>query len=344
MGVKGLTAFLRFYKRGALFRNVTINEFRGQTLAVDANEQLHFCWRMDQQNFVNIMINHAKMLRKNDINPIYVLDGGPVDLKNMEISQRQQQKKTNIEKEANLTKESSKKLEDILAKQATHDTLESALYDPLLNAEEKKQKAKQVQKIEAAIKKDKKKLEELENESNKVKIAIGFDKKQAFKMLRNSLVDLNFEVVQAIGDSEKECTRLVKTGKAHIVASNDGDAFTFGAPVIVRDIIPSDVVHQTHMYKLEDVIQSLGENWSMDMFVDFCILCGGDFLRTKEEVKPLEARALIQKFKTIENIIESKELIRNEFGDDYLRMVALVRRYYTDPDFYGKIKIKNKNT
>ena len=49
-------------------------------------------------------------------------------------------------------------------------------------------------------------------------------KEDAMKMLRM----LGCPVIQAPGEAEAQCVELVKTGKAHAVATDDMDALTFG--------------------------------------------------------------------------------------------------------------------
>lgn len=53
---------------------------------------------------------------------------------------------------------------------------------------------------------------------------------------------------------------------------------------------------------LEDVLKEL--NFSMEEFIDFCILCGCDYLPTIQGLGPGNALKLIKEYRSLERIIE----------------------------------------
>jgi len=97
-------------------------------------------------------------------------------------------------------------------------------------------------------------------------------KNDAIKMLRM----LGCPVVEAPSEAEAQCVELVKGGKAHAVATDDMDALTFGTPKMYKGFKgrKDPVIEIT----LAPILEAL--NFSMEQFVDFCILCGCDYTGT----------------------------------------------------------------
>ncbi|KAK7945345.1 hypothetical protein WMY93_001073 [Mugilogobius chulae] len=111
---------------------------------------------------------------------------------------------------------------------------------------------------------------------------------------------LGVPVVQAPGDAEAFCAQLVKRGVVHAVASEDMDTLPFGAALLIRQLNGSknsEVIE----YSLVKLLNKL--NISQKEFVDLCILLGCDYCDKISGLGPKRALDLIQKHRTIEQVV-----------------------------------------
>ncbi|XP_062259978.1 probable flap endonuclease 1 homolog [Platichthys flesus] len=106
--------------------------------------------------------------------------------------------------------------------------------------------------------------------------------------------------IQAPGDAEALCARLVRDGTVDAVASEDMDTLPFGANTVIRQLNAkkdSDVTE----YSLSKLLEKL--QISHEEFVDLCILLGCDYCDKITGLGPRRALTLIQKHRTIENVV-----------------------------------------
>nr|XP_057924591.1 probable flap endonuclease 1 homolog isoform X1 [Doryrhamphus excisus] len=111
---------------------------------------------------------------------------------------------------------------------------------------------------------------------------------------------LGVPMLQAPGDAEAFCAWLVKRGTAEAVSSEDMDTLPFGAHVMIRHLNAkrdSDVVEYS-LPKLLEILQLTHME-----FVDLCILLGCDYCDKITGFGPKRALTLIQKYRTIEDVV-----------------------------------------
>ncbi|XP_059200012.1 probable flap endonuclease 1 homolog [Centropristis striata] len=111
---------------------------------------------------------------------------------------------------------------------------------------------------------------------------------------------LGVPVIQAPGDAEALCACLVREGTVDAVASEDMDTLPFGANILIRQLNAkrdSEVVE----YSLPKLLEKL--QISHKEFVDLCILLGCDYCDKIPGLGPKRALALIQKHRTIEDVV-----------------------------------------
>ncbi|KAI8973340.1 PIN domain-like protein [Mycotypha africana] len=108
--------------------------------------------------------------------------------------------------------------------------------------------------------------------------------------------------VEAPCEAEAQCAELARSGKVFAAASEDMDTLTFKSPILLRHLtfsearkMPIDEVH------LDKVLEGLG--FTMEQFVDLCILCGCDYTESIKGVGPKSAYTLIKEHKTIDEAI-----------------------------------------
>ncbi|XP_018532702.1 probable flap endonuclease 1 homolog [Lates calcarifer] len=111
---------------------------------------------------------------------------------------------------------------------------------------------------------------------------------------------LGVPFIQAPGEAEALCAQLVREGTVDAVASEDMDTLPFGASVLIRQLNAkrdSEVIE----YSLPKLLEKLQINH--EEFVDLCILLGCDYCDKISGLGPKRALTLIQKHRTIENVV-----------------------------------------
>ncbi|XP_070829415.1 probable flap endonuclease 1 homolog isoform X1 [Chaetodon trifascialis] len=111
---------------------------------------------------------------------------------------------------------------------------------------------------------------------------------------------LGVPVIQAPGDAEALCAWLLREGTVDAVASEDMDTLPFGASILIRQLNAkrdSEVIE----YCLPKLLEKL--QITHQEFVDLCILLGCDYCDKIAGLGPKRALTLIQKHRTIENVV-----------------------------------------
>ncbi|HKZ63595.1 MAG TPA: flap endonuclease-1 [Thermoplasmata archaeon] len=119
---------------------------------------------------------------------------------------------------------------------------------------------------------------------------------------------LGVPCVQAPGEGEAQAARMAQTGDAWAAASQDYDAFLFGAPVLVRNLalsgkrkLPRKDVYVDVTPEQSDLAATLAKlGLTREQLVDLGILIGTDFNDGVKGIGPKKALALISRHGTIE--------------------------------------------
>eukprot|EP00742_Colponemidia_sp_Colp-10_P020143 GILJ01023443.1.p1 GENE.GILJ01023443.1~~GILJ01023443.1.p1 ORF type:complete len:310 (+),score=75.64 GILJ01023443.1:107-931(+) len=123
-------------------------------------------------------------------------------------------------------------------------------------------------------------------------------------------------VVQAAGEAEAQCADLVRNKLAWAVATEDMDALTFGSQILLRHLNYGDSKGRSIVeIHLEKVLESSG--YTMEMFIDLCILLGCDYTGKIHGIGPIKAWDGILQHKTIEKLIESLDKEKFKVPEDF---------------------------
>jgi flap endonuclease-1 len=156
--------------------------------------------------------------------------------------------------------------------------------------------------------------------------------------------------VIAASEAEAQCSAMVKGGKVFGVATEDMDALTFGANILLRHMTFSEArkmpVQEIHY---EKVLKGL--ELEASSFIDLCILMGCDYCDTIRGVGPKRAFEMIQKHKSIEEIIKNIDTkkfdipenwnykrARELFVEPEITPVETLELKWTAPDEDGLVK------
>ncbi|KAH7571225.1 hypothetical protein JRO89_XS04G0002800 [Xanthoceras sorbifolium] len=149
-------------------------------------------------------------------------------------------------------------------------------------------------------------------------------------------------VVEAPSEAEAQCAALCKSGKAFLylssglfqvyaVASEDMDSLTFGAPRFLRHLMdPSSRKTPVMEFEVAKILEEL--NFSMDQFIDLCILSGCDYCESIRGIGGQTALKLIRQHGSIENILENINKDRYQIPEDWPYQEA--RRLFKEPEVF----------
>lgn len=158
-------------------------------------------------------------------------------------------------------------------------------------------------------------------------------------------------VIDAPCEAESTCAALCAAEKVWAVGTEDMDALTFGASVLLRHLTSADAKKVPPMeYHLADVLAGLG--LSMAQFIDMCILCGCDYTDKIKGIGPETALKKVREYGSLEKLLQSNDKVTADdkvpqmLRDNYKEVqrlfthpeivdVQAVELKWTDPDVEG---------
>jgi len=257
---------------------ITLNDLRGKSLAVDANNYLYqFLSLVRTRNgtplkdsagnitshLAGLMTRSTRLILDFGIDLVFVFDGKPPELKSKEIAKRRQQRDQ--------------------AHQAWQQALESGDYKKAFS------KAVMTSRLTKSMIEDAKKLLSL----------------------------LGIPYVQALGEAEAQAAFMAKQGDVWGANSKDYDTLLFGTPKLVRfltihgkEYLPSKGITRPikpELISLRGFL--LHHEITLPQLIDIAILVGTDFNEGIKGVGPKTALKLIREYGKIENL-PKKHLIK----------------------------------
>ncbi|CAJ0571256.1 unnamed protein product, partial [Mesorhabditis spiculigera] len=136
-------------------------------------------------------------------------------------------------------------------------------------------------------------------------------------------------VVEAPCEAEAQCAALAKAGKVYGAATEDMDALTFGASVLLRHMTFSEAKKMPiKQFNLEAAMKGL--NLSREEFVDLCIMLGCDYCPTIRGIGPKRAIELIRQYKSIDSVLENIDTKKYAVPEDW--NYARARELFLNPE------------
>jgi len=132
-------------------------------------------------------------------------------------------------------------------------------------------------------------------------------------------------VVMAPAEAEAQCAELCKGGKVYAAATEDLDTLTFGSKKLVRNLfVPEAQKKPILEVDLALALEQLGV--TMDQFIDFCILCGCDYIDSIKGLGPQTGIKLIIEHKSIEEALPNSEAAKKQApSEEWLERLKSVR-------------------
>lgn len=137
-------------------------------------------------------------------------------------------------------------------------------------------------------------------------------------------------------EAEAQCAALVRAGKAFAVGTEDMDALTFGANVLLRNLSFSEARKMPiREFALDKALAEL--EMTMPEFIDLCILLGCDYCDTIRGIGPHRAITLIKQHRSIDEVLKHLDTKKHPVPEDWMYKEArelFLHPEVADPESY----------
>jgi len=118
-----------------------------------------------------------------------------------------------------------------------------------------------------------------------------------------------------IGEGEAYASKLCQKGYGDYVLTEDMDTMAYACPKLIRNCVDRSIKRKDIISVInhKDVLK--GFELTQDKFIDFCILCGCDYLDSIPKIGWVTALKLIKKYPSIDKLIKETEYT---FPENYL--------------------------
>jgi flap endonuclease-1 len=158
---------------------------------------------------------------------------------------------------------------------------------------------------------------------------------EARKLLRL----MGIPVIEAPGEAEAQCSALASSGLVYATGSEDMDSLTFGTSILVRHLTFSEQrklpIKEIHLNRVLDELK-----FTMDQFIDLCILLGCDYCESIRGIGPVRALDLMKKHGSLEEIV--KHLDKEKYSIPESFDFDSVRNLFKSPDVTDPSKLVDK--
>jgi 5'-3' exonuclease len=325
MGIKNLNKFLRDVCP-QVYKTTHISDYAYKKVAIDISIYLYKFKICFNEKWLTSMLNFVCSLRKNQLHPVFVYDGGYLPEKMNEKKERSE-KKISIHTRINLLKNS-------LNTYYTTNTV-----NDVLNDYNNKIKNKRLLSTSSNID-----INKIEDMLKKMTSQVNTITTSDIELTKELFSILNIPYIIAPVEAETTCSFLCNKGLVDLVMSEDSDLLAYNTPIYISNYNTSTGICLTINY--EHVLQEL--NFNKEQFLDFCIVCGTDYNKNIPNIGIKKAYDLIKKYKKIEDIPNVDTSILNykkvrEIFTHYTKCDVKNINYCNTPDFNELGKYMKKN-
>jgi flap endonuclease-1 len=296
MGIRGLNKLIGQYAKESITEK-NISAFTGTKIAIDS-EILIYKYRAKENSknsHIVGFINNVFWFLNNGITPIYIFDGKPIIQKQENaITKRKTQKENMQARLIELENTFIQKLEEIEKHTIEDPEVGTSALTPDMN-----DTLNQLFKLQRRLES----INITKNHKNECKYLL-------------KLMGIPF--INATDDAEALCVLLMHQGLVDYVYTEDTDALTYLAAISessdsaqckrnFKILRKGSSCNNVQIVDLEVLLQKL--ELSPSSFVDMCIMSGCDFCSGISRIGPVKSYTLIKKYKTIENFVESENII-----------------------------------
>jgi len=317
-----------------------MEQFRGQVWLMDTSGFMHRyvnkCNSIINNEHLHCFVHlHDKLKEKYGILCCFVFDGKQTGAKQGEIEKRTVQKERRMSKAKLKLEEYTQEMKELSAAIIEEENSKSP-------QKEQGEKTKQDEKTPANVTPGKVPVQEKEKTDEGGGGGLDFDKmvrlamlkglkveeekkatrevkKQYYEDLKVLFDERKISYMTATYEAEQAGSWLMKNGLADLVISDDYDCLACGAPFFFQHFESSKPFCVPRLVRLQPLLDHLG--FSLEEFVDFCILCGTDFGGHLKGIGWKGAKKVITKHRTIEAFLKSKD------GEKYRRQSGALEQF-----------------
>mmetsp|Transcript_605 Transcript_605/g.800 ORF Transcript_605/g.800 Transcript_605/m.800 type:complete len:440 (+) Transcript_605:204-1523(+) len=171
---------------------------------------------------------------------------------------------------------------------------------------EKRREKREKAELELQAAKEEGNVEEEEKQSKRLVRAGKKENEDCMKLLEL----MGVPVIKAPCEAEAQASAMARKGLVYAVATEDMDALTFQAPVLLRKMTFANAKTDLQTMNYDKALKGL--EITHDQFVDLCILLGCDYCDSIRGIGPKTALKLVKDHGCIENIL--KKIDKKKFG------------------------------
>lgn len=371
MGINGLKSLI---KKCAIPRKIT--HLRHKKIALDTSIfEYRFLYRSPTTEectrfVIDGFLQQLRKFKRNNVIPIYVLDGKATQYKKALETRKKQRDKTtqriqtfeeeiqqyestiisidqsivdiDIKKTGNIDGTIIIKEHDVIGQ--SEGNVESNVGDVEANVD--LPKSPKTQKLYYEIHKRElhTKIEERRESVHKLTKQTRKPTSENKVKIKKLFDLLNVPYIQSPEESDALFAYLMKNKKVDGVITEDTDMLPLACSSFICGFDNPRI--QMSEYYLKDVLNTLEIDYKQ--FVDLCILCGCDYAEKISQIGPKRGLMLIKKYKTIENIIEKyiksndKLITKHPYPDDFLTQVKDARNMFHTAHNFDDMIVNNK--
>lgn len=323
MGIKNLKIVLTQKCKNAI--NICkLDKYRGYTLGVDLSIFL-YKYIYNNGDHIEGLTRLILRLLKNQITPVFVLDGKPPEEKKNTLQERKDKKeylyikKNVLESCINIEKNDYNDFKNHINEIIEKNKNESFI---IKDDEIKELFNKSQDELRFEVEKVTKKI-----------IHVTYHHIESSKKLFD-LFGIRHIYVQQGGEAEGILSMLSKNNVIQGIITEDSDILANSGKLLLKNFCPDKNTIEENC--LDGILSCLELN--QDEFIDFCILCGCDYTQKIPNLGPINALKIIYKYKNIEKFLDNntKYIIPINFMDNYQKARYLFNHPIPD-DVYDTI-------
>lgn len=287
MGIKDLNAFLKENAPSGI-ETVHLHTLSGKKVAIDTSIYLYkFLYKSPA--FLEQFLEQIYKLMNYNITPIYIFDGIPSDAKNDTIKFRKNRRTDYKQRIAELQKAIEIKENSIVEPNIDESSTPEFIID--------ESSADKPNIVEPSI--PEKSVEMLKFDLYKLKKKLIYVTTEHINQLKYFFELLNVKYIQAECEADTICSKLCEYGVVDMVLSDDMDLLVSGTTILLREFsIKSNNIIKYNLNTILDVLGITKEQW-----IDFCILCGCDYLKRIPGMGPRKSFKFIKECGNIEGVL-----------------------------------------
>jgi len=314
MGVKNINKII-----GSHARYVSLKNYEKQRIGIDARNWMYRFLRSPAYShhkypILKGFLNQINTFARYNITPIYVFDGKGGEEKSDTLQKRKdqralvmsriealkdeiQKRSSKIEKDEEEDNDEDVDIDDIIREDGTLDL--SLLTDEVIQeiVDEEEEGDDNLKDMT---------IEEMQQKVNSLTVQTFVPTYKDSELCKQLFKYANIKFISANGEADEVLGVLDRRNEIDAVLSADMDLLAYGTTNLLADLKTAKGGGAVcKEYKLEGILKDLG--WCHAQFIDFCILCGCDYVDRIPWLGCKTAKKYIDTHKTIENVVSDIE-------------------------------------